>query len=51
MDDEKPMTEYDREALVVELVCNIDMRGGEGDDVVLFRLLTAAWPTRRAQHC
>jgi hypothetical protein len=49
MDDDTPMT--DREALLVELVCNIDMRSAEEDDGILMQLLRAAWPTRRAQHC
>ena len=45
------MTDLEREALIVEFVCDIDLRGADGDDVVLFQLLIAAWPTRRAQHC
>lgn len=41
----------DREALLIELVFDIDMRSADEDDGVLIQLLREAWPTRRAQHC
>lgn len=49
MDDETPMT--DRQALLIELICNIDMRDANENERVLFQLLRSAWPTGRAQHC
>jgi hypothetical protein len=49
MDDERGMADSDRRALLAELVCGIDVRNEAEGEVVLFVLLTSAWPTPRAQ--
>jgi hypothetical protein len=36
-------------ALLVELVVDIDMRNDQDEDLMLYEVLSAAWPTRQAQ--
>jgi hypothetical protein len=49
MDDDRRMADFDRVALLAELVCDIEHRGEDDDAGILFVLLTSAWPTRLAQ--
>jgi hypothetical protein len=37
-------------AMLAEVVRELDTRDEAGEDIVLWRLLCAAWPTAAAQH-
>jgi hypothetical protein len=49
MDDDPRMADLDSQALLAELLCDINLRTEDEDAGILFVLLASAWPMRLAQ--